>query len=357
MYFRDVFRLSMGFILTVGLTSCKIVTENPPSITVSNALQLESIATLKGRPESQVNTIAFSPDSTLLAVGKGGYNDAYTDNNVVEIWNIENLNLMTVLPGHTLPVTDVEFSPDGTVLASGAGYPDGGANNDTVRVWNPQTGVQLITLPGNTMPFQSLDFEPDGTHIAYNQEEVSLGNIQTGEVDIKFEVEGWYADKVVFSPDGNLLAASIYDRPGAISTQIWEVETCQQMATLETPGVSTLAFGPESDLLVTASIDYKVGKIRVQYWSTRTFTETARFELDGNYVHRVSFSPDGAILAVVASDGYHDPGNLYLWNSVTRERLATLGNQDIRVMAFSPDGIVLATGQVDGSVRLWEVSP
>ncbi len=343
--------------LALGFVSCKAVSEERPPITTDNAAQLESFATLPGKNDSQVNALAFNPEGTLLAVGKGGYDDSHTTNNIIELWDVENLELKATLPGHILPVTDVEFSPDGTLLASGAGHPDGGADDDAVRLWDVETAEELMILPGITSSAKSLAFSPDGTFLAYNQAGVNLWDIQAESIDRVLDIEGWFPKDVIFSPDGSLLAATVFDRPGPIITQIWDTRTYQEVVTLDTPIVSNLAFNPDGDLLVTASVRYGLENILVQCWDTQTYTEMNSFEVEGQHVPDVVFNPDSTILAIVTSERYFSPGSLHLWNTETWEELTILGLQETMAAAFSPGGTILASGNINGSVKLWGVTP
>jgi WD40 repeat protein len=67
----------------------------------------------------------------------------------------------------------------------------------------------------------------------------------------------------------------------------------------------------------------------------------------------VAFSPDGKILATGNSDG-----TVRLWNMATHRQITTLTGHagEVLSVAFSPDGKTLATGNSDGTVRLWNLA-
>ena len=116
---------------------------------------------LKTLPEKYgVETLAFSPDGQFLASG-GGFKDS-----TIRLWNIHTGEKQFTLighaknphSGHTSDVYSVAFSPDGTLLASGG--------IDGLRLWNPTTGQGLVTLTANKSSVSVVAFSSDGRTLA-----------------------------------------------------------------------------------------------------------------------------------------------------------------------------------------------
>ncbi len=72
----------------------------------------------------------------------------------------------------------------------------------------------------------------------------------------------------------------------------------------------------------------------------------------GRDIWAVAYSPDGTKLATGQNDG-----TVKLWNAETGELLSTFADHDaaVHAVAFHPDGKLLASGARDGTVRVWKV--
>ena len=85
-----------------------------------------------------VSSLCFSPDGKCLATGD--------DDRLIKLWDTETGEERAVFSGHSLPVTCLDFAPDGGALASASnrGNPqlmpieDGGE----VRIWNAALPVE-----------------------------------------------------------------------------------------------------------------------------------------------------------------------------------------------------------------------
>src|SRR4051794_7712349 len=94
-----------------------------------------------------VTSIDFSPDGKLLALG--------TQNGLVQVRQVTSGTLLYTRSG----LGPLTFSPDGKVLISGA-------RNGSLQVWNASNGTLVHTLSGNGYMPDALAFSPKGTVLA-----------------------------------------------------------------------------------------------------------------------------------------------------------------------------------------------
>jgi hypothetical protein len=113
-------------------------------------------------------------------------------------------HVSTQLTGHTDWVNDVEFSPDGELLASASG-------DNTVRLWDVASGKQHgEPLKEHTGFVNDVAFSPDGELLATASDDntVRLWDIWIGKPLDQPLTHTGEVDDVEFSPDGKLLASA-----------------------------------------------------------------------------------------------------------------------------------------------------
>jgi len=114
-----------------------------PGCTPEAALQLQNV---------DIQHVVFSPtDSKLLAFSdRSGH---------ICLWNISS-NKRIELPGHTDPVCNLSFSPDGRLLASGS-------FDKTVRLWDVARGACVRVLHEHMKYVYGVFFLPNGKQLLY----------------------------------------------------------------------------------------------------------------------------------------------------------------------------------------------
>ena len=151
-----------------------------------------------GHTNSVVDSVRFSPDSSMLA-------SASTWDNTIKLWKL-NGELINTLKGHKDGVTSITFSPNGKILASGS-------YDNTVKLWNLK-GQEINTFRGHTNYVSDVNFSPDGKIIASSSWDntVKLWSLDGEEITtLKGQDNSDVAHQVYtvsFSPDGRTLASN-----------------------------------------------------------------------------------------------------------------------------------------------------
>jgi WD40 repeat protein len=134
----------------------------------------------------------------------------------VRLFDVESGKIVkTVKYGGETDIHHVVFSPDGRYLATGGRVP-------AVILWDVASGkvVKTFRLTDNAI---SMDFSPDGTILATaggSEYEVRLWDVESGDL-LHSLPHNDQLSSIAFSPDGRLLAVGCYDG----SIHLYEIQT------------------------------------------------------------------------------------------------------------------------------------
>jgi WD40 repeat protein len=170
----------------------------------------KQIGPAQTNPDSFSGTLAYSPNGRLLAEGHGR-------SGTVQLWDVAGggppVSLGAPLPAHAQLVETVTFSPDSTLLGTGAN--DGAVH--VLDVTNPQHPV-LLSTPGQfNSDVNEVAFSPNGKLLAAGSidKTVRLWDIRDPRKPVQLGrplVPGnHYVYSSIFSPDGTILAVSLAD--------------------------------------------------------------------------------------------------------------------------------------------------
>ena len=258
--------------------------------------------------------------------------------------------------GHQQTVRAVNWSPDGTMLASGA-------DDGLLLLWTPDGQVhQQISHPAGVT---ALAWSPAGQRLASGSGKsvrffdgrtatplTSTRNVHTGQV----------TSLVWSKAAGHPLISGSLDRQAIV----WETRDYQPQAifTRHTATIDALSYQPGSTAIASAS---QGGVVRV--WQVDTLAELHGFYQDAQLPMRaVAFAPMGNQLAVGGDDG-----QVRMWSNglVCQQSVATpqgtlcadvplrfrAHTAPVRSISWSPDGHFLATGGDDGVLAVWAYLP
>ncbi len=254
----------------------------------------EQQSTWVAHPDAPMTSIAFSPDSTLIA--SCGRDD------IAVCWSIPDGQHRQTFRGHFDDVASLVFTPDGQRLITGGEF-DG-----DIRIWNVRDGTTLMTIhEGRTV--RSVAVSPIDASFAvgadyYEGQRRSILRIRALSDGHEESLIGPVRSTltcVKVSPRGRIVAAGSIDHRvllcDAVSGQVLKVLECAG-------SVFDIGFTPDGRYLVAGE------GAHLGVWDMDTFELVNRWEVYGSYGY-VSH-------LVVLSDGEHvvnslNVGGVQLW--------------------------------------------
>jgi WD40 repeat protein len=297
-------------------------------------------------------SVAFSSDGSRMAtagvtlgvaqsLGAGAPSTRERDTKAF-VWDSKSGKLLLTLSGHRARVWEVEFSPDGSRIATGS-------EDGTAAIWDAETGRRLITLAGHKKgSWIGVGFSPDGTTLVTTDTAgaLRLWDARTGRLERELSAPGALCG-AVFSPDGTGVSAGLCAESGGTAF-VWDARTGKRVLTLRgaQSWILWVAFSPDGSRIASASLD---GTTKV--WDAKTGEELLTLS-QGGWVLTAAFSPDGRSVATGGTDG-----TARIWNATTGAPGLVLSGAGTAVgdVEFSPDGRYLLAGTDQNSV-VWDIS-
>ncbi|MBI4661825.1 MAG: PD40 domain-containing protein, partial [Verrucomicrobia bacterium] len=297
-----------------------------------------------------VSEIAFSPDGTMVATASG--------DQTIKLWDTVNWHEIATLKGHRDEVQTVAFSPDGSLLASGS-------KDGELKIWSltaKRQDTSVLRLPKNGFNFQGSPWapeeafftfgsmlSPDGGYVVrlhIDEKELSVWSLAEPKQRAELQTTDFRRISAGISPQGRLLAVSA----GDCSIKLFRTDNMQLLTNLvgHTALVSRLVFSHGGGRL--ASDD----QASIKVWDLLEMEEVASFPSQRFvYRSRMTFAPDDSVLVA----GYAD-GTVSVLDLKTKQQRAHFKahRSNVSAVAVSPDGKKLATGSMDATAKLWDMA-
>lgn len=269
----------------------------------------------------------FNKDGSMLASGSW--------DNTIKIWDLKTGQVNRTLIGHTDFVYSVDFSHDGKILASGS-------RDRTVKLWPLNRPDAPMTIQ-TTAEIQTVQFFPDGTRVAGAGADgvIRLWNTQSGKGETIPTTHSNYVYSFEISPDGKMLASG-----SVAEIKLWDFQTRKEQ-TLQwcSNRVDPVIFSPDSKMLAAGCFDGTV-----LLWNLET-GEKQTIQMHDRSMSSLQFSGDGTTLGSAGGEGIK-------FYNLAGKQMSTLEGDTTQteVIKFSPDGQTLVSGDVEGELKLWDLS-
>jgi len=282
--------------------------------------------------ESGVKAVAVFPDRRRMVTG--------SDDKTLRLWDLTTGVVLKKMKGHRSRVWRLAVSRDGQLIASGdtGGY---------LIVWHGETGKSLTQpIKAHSDWIYSLDFTPDGTVLATGSADktTKLWSTKTWELQGNPIECGDYVLCVRYSPSGKLMAIATDN-----NIQIYDTDTRECVASFKahTESNFSLAWTPDGTRLLTSGNN---SDPTIREWDVLTWQQVGDpWTGHTGYISSLTVNPAGTLIAS-ASDDHH----IRLWRLSDRRTVATFKHSSSpECVTFSVDGKHILSGGEDKMISEW----
>ena len=285
---------------------------------------------------AKVNCASFHPPSSLLTVG--------FSNGLFGLYELPEFNNI-----HTLNISQSDISYIAT-NRSGEWLAFGSSKHGQLLVWEWQSESYILKQQSHMDSMNTLSYSPDGTRIITCADD---GKIKIWDISSGFHI-------ATFTEHTSGVTASCYSRKGNVlftssldgSVRAWDMLRYRNFRTFTAPtrlSFSSLAIDPSGEVVCAASLD----SFDIHVWSVQTGQLLDQLSGHEGPISTLAFTPDGQTL-VSGSWDY----TIRLWSIFSRTQVSEPLQLQSEVLSLSirPDSQQLAASSLDGQLTFWTIS-
>eukprot|EP00913_Durusdinium_trenchii_P035266 g32996.t1 len=301
-----------------------------------------------------VTALAFSPDGKQLA--SSGYHE-------VIVWDPVKGTIVRRITDVAERVYNLDFSPDGKLLAVAAGTP---GQLGEVKLFDTATGKRVADLVTSDDSVFSVAFSPDGKRLASGGADraIRIFDVATRKLLATIEDHADWVMDVAWSPDGTRLASASRDKTSKVfdMTASKALKDAAFLSLEDGPQISGdslvtynghgqpvfgVAFSSDGKTVITSGSDKQV-----RVWGVANAKLVRAIKGFGGEVFRISVSKDGRVFSSSADK------NARVHTFANGKVVSTLGGHTdwVYSIAHNPATKRIATGTYNGEVRIWNAA-
>lgn len=271
-----------------------------------------------------IHDIAWSPDGEFAAM--------VDDSDLLYVYNVSN-NLskeyeVSVDVGGGDQALEVEYNPNGTMIAVVIGRSGNGGTNGEVQIYNSSTGNEITSFnPSGADRFYSVEWSPDGSRIVIGgREDIWVYNTATWVQNATRNTNRGSINAVDWSPDGKSIAVcEAWESSGARIRMIDYPSMSQRWVYDTSTSCQDIVFSPDSTQVAGSHTYYQSdgASIRIfnTYGSSPSIIDTLSAPRPGGCtsggggndcgtIYGLDWHPDGYY--IISAHGRNDDG-IYHW--------------------------------------------